>query len=58
MGFRLTTFMQDDMVNEKDYIDLARSCADVCKTLDRGLEERRTDEISPSVLDAIGQLTT
>ena len=50
--------MQDNMANEKDYIDLARSCADVCKTLDRGLEERRTDEISPSVLDAIGQLTT
>ena len=50
--------MQDDMADEKDYVDLGRSCADVCKTLDRGLEGRRSDEIGPPVLEAIGQLTT
>ena len=57
MNFELT-FMQDDMADEKDYVDLGRSCADVCKTLDRGLEGRRSDEIGPPVLEAIGQLTT
>lgn len=56
MSFELT-FTQDDMVDEKDYVDLGRSCADVCRTLDRGLEERRSDELSPPVLEAIEQLT-
>ena len=57
MNFELT-FMQDDMADERDYVDLGRSCADVCKALDRGLKRRRWDEISPPVLDAIEQLTS
>ena len=52
------TFVQDDMADERDYVDLGRSCADVCKALDRGLERRRSGEISPPVLEAIQQLTT
>ena len=50
--------MQNDMANERDYVDLGRSCADVCKALDRGLKRRRSDEMSPPVLDAIEQLTS
>ena len=46
------------MVNEEDYVDLGLSCADVCKALDRGLEGKQLDELSPSVLEAINQLTT
>ena len=50
--------MQDSTANEEDLLDLGRSCADVCKVLERGLEGRRPDELSPSMLDAIEQLTT
>jgi hypothetical protein len=50
--------MQNDMANEQDYVNLGRFCADVCKALDRGLEGRRPDKISPPVLEAIEQFTT
>ena len=56
IGFRLT-FTQDLMVNKQDYVDLGQFCADVCKALDRGLEGRRSDELSSSVLEAIEKLT-
>lgn len=46
------------MANRRDYMDLGRFCADVCKTLDRGLEGRRSDELSQPVLEAIDRLTT
>ena len=55
-GFRLT-FTQDPIFNKQDYADLGRLCAGVCKALDRGSKGRRLDELSPSVLEAIGQLT-
>ena len=45
------------MVNKQDYVDLGLVCADVCKALDRGLKGRRLDELSPSVLEAIEELT-
>lgn len=57
MSFKLT-FMQDDVISEQDYVDLGGSCADVCKALGRGLEGRHLDELSPTVLEAIGWLTT
>ena len=50
--------MQDSTANEQEHVDLGRSCADVCKALERGLGARRTDKLSPSVLEAIEQLTT
>ena len=50
--------MQDSMADEGDYVDLGRSCADVCKALERGLEGRQPDELSPSMLEAVEQLTT
>ena len=46
------------MANEIDYVELGLACADVCKALDRGLNGRRVSELSPSVLEAIEQLTT
>ena len=46
------------MANKRDYVNLGLSCADVCKALDRGLDGRRADEISRTVLEAIEQLTT
>ena len=50
--------IQDSLANEQDYVDLGVHCADVCAVLDRGLNDRRLDELSQSVLGAIGQLTT
>jgi hypothetical protein len=49
--------MANEKANEKDYVDLGLSCADVCKALDRGLNGRRPDELNRSVLEAIEQLT-
>ena len=57
MSFEFT-FMQDSTANQEDLLDLGRSCVDVCKALERGLEGRQQDELSPSMLGAIEQLTT
>ena len=46
------------MANEQDFVELGMSCVDVCKALDRGLEGRRSEELSGSLLEAIEQLTT
>ena len=46
------------MVNDQDYVELGLTCADVCQALDRGLKGRGLDELSQSVLGAIGKLTT
>ena len=46
------------MANEQDYVDLGLSCADICKALERGMGEKKLDELSKSVRDAINQLTT
>ena len=50
--------MQDSIINEEDYVDLGLACADVCRALDRGMNERRAHEVSRPVLEAIEQLTT
>ena len=50
-------FIQDPIFNKEDYADLAKLCAGVCRALDRGSKGRRLDELSPSVLEAIEQLT-
>ena len=52
------TSMQDSTANEQDLLDLGRYCVDVCKALERGLEGRQQDELNPSMLEAIEQLTT
>ena len=52
------SFIQDYMTNKQDYVELGISCGDVCQALDRGLDGRRLDELSRSVLGAIEKLTT
>jgi len=46
------------MANKTDCVELGLACADVCKALDRGMNGRSVDELSQSVFEAIGQLTT
>ena len=46
------------MFNRKGYIELGLACADVCKTLDRGLNRRQADRLSRPLFEAIEQLTT
>ena len=51
------TYVQDTMANKQDYVELGKSCGRVCQALDRGLNGRRSDELSESVLEAIEELT-
>ena len=46
------------MINEEDYVDLGLACNAICTTLDRGLNGKRLNELSDSLVDAINQLTT
>ena len=43
------------MINELDYVELGLSCADVCRTLERGTNGKKQNELSLSVYDAINQ---
>ncbi|KAF9781822.1 hypothetical protein BJ322DRAFT_247645 [Thelephora terrestris] len=52
------TTIRDSTADEEDYADLGRSCVDVCRALERGLEGSQPDKVSPSILEAIKQLTT
>ena len=52
------TSNQDTMVNKTDYVDLGLACADVCRTLRRGMNGKRTRDLSPPVCEAITQLKT
>ena len=49
---------QDSMINETDYVELGLACADICTALGRGMDGKKLDDLSQSVSDAIGQLTT
>ena len=46
------------MINKADYTELGLTCAEVCEALNRGMDGRRMDELSQSILEAIEQLTT
>ena len=46
------------MINEVQYVELGLFCADVCRALDRGMNGKGADELSQSVFEAIGELTT
>ena len=46
------------MANKEDYVDLGLYCADICTALDRGMDGKRSDELSNSVREAIKQLIT
>ena len=49
---------QDSMTNEQEYTNLGLNCADICKVLDRGTNERKLSNLSQSVCEAINQLMT
>ena len=49
---------QDVMANWADYVELGLACAGVCTALDRGLNEKRSEDLNSSVSEAITQLTT
>ena len=51
-------FLQDSVPNQQDCVDLGISCANVCEALGQGLKGRRLDELSESLLEAIGELST
>ena len=46
------------MANDQGYVDLGLSCADICKALKRGMGDKKLEDLSKSVRDAINQLTT
>ena len=46
------------MVNEQEYVDLGLFCADICEALERGIGNKKLDDLSKSVRGAINQLTT
>ena len=46
------------MASKNDYVELGESCARVCQALDRGLNGKQMDDLNPSVLEAIQQLTS
>ncbi|KAF9781749.1 hypothetical protein BJ322DRAFT_1111675 [Thelephora terrestris] len=54
----LLAMIRDLMASEQDYVELGLSCAHVCQVLERGLNERQTDDLNKSVLTAIEKLTT
>ena len=45
------------MANEKDYVELGLSCAEICKALEQGMDGRPLSDLSKSVCDAMNQLT-
>ena len=58
-GTRCSRFTQnqDTMANEQDYVELGLSCADICRTLNRGMDGKKLEDLSKSMCDAINQLT-
>ncbi|KAF9785562.1 hypothetical protein BJ322DRAFT_1109000 [Thelephora terrestris] len=55
---QLLTIVKKSMNNKQDYVELGLTCADLCKALNRGLNGKKSNELSQSVLEAIEQLTT
>jgi hypothetical protein len=58
VGRLLPNYTQDSIPNRIDCVELGLACADVCRTLDRGMNGRKADQFNRSVFEAIGQLTT
>lgn len=50
--------MQDTISNKQGFADLGLFCARVCRALDRGMDGKKLNELSESMLEAIEQLTT
>ena len=52
-----STYVQESLANEQDYVDLGLNCGEICKVLDRGTKGREMEGLSQSVREAINQLT-
>ncbi|KAF9780540.1 hypothetical protein BJ322DRAFT_1145561, partial [Thelephora terrestris] len=50
--------IRDSAANDQEYVKLGLSCANVCRALDRGLNGRRTEDLSEYLLGAVETLTT
>ena len=46
------------MVSKADYVELGLTCANVCETLEHGVNTRSADQLGRSVLEAIEKLKT
>jgi len=46
------------MIKKLDRVELGLFCAHICQTLHRGMDGGKQDELSPSVCDAMNQLTS
>ena len=52
------TRSQESMINALDYVELGLFCSDICRALNRGMNEKKLNDLNQSVCDAINQLTT
>ena len=55
--FSRFTSNKDSTVDGLDYVELGLSCANICRTLDRGTNGKKVDDLSQSAYDAINGLT-
>ena len=46
------------MSNKTEYVELGLVCAEICGALKRGTNGKRLEDLSQSVREAIGLLTT
>jgi len=44
------------MINEQDFVDLAKDCANICHVLMAGTQGGNVDGLSPPVKEAIEEL--
>ena len=52
------THSQESIVNALDYVELGLFCSDICRSLDRGMNGNKLDDLNQSICDAISQLRT
>ena len=46
------------MGNEQGYVDLVLFCAEICQTLDRGIEGKKEEDLTRPLRDAMDRLMT
>ena len=44
------------MANKRDFLGLGKSCENIFRILNRGLNKKKLDQISQTVLAAVGEL--
>ena len=55
---RSLTYVQDSTIVEVDCVEVGLTCAEVCQSLDRGIDGGRQKQLSQPVLEAIERLKT